>query len=76
MTGGAMARVRGLAAPLGRPGLAAVAFVVLAAAFFAGMSHVEIANALAVPLGTIKSRIRDGMLALKRALSSTLEEVR
>lgn len=64
-------RVRAAAAALPRGQREAIA-----AAFFAGMSHVEIATALAVPLGTIKSRIRDGMLALKRALSSTLEEAR
>lgn len=35
MTAGAIARARAMAAPLGRPLLAAIAFVVLAAAFFA-----------------------------------------
>ena len=48
----------------------------LAAAFFAGMTHQEIASAQSVPLGTIKSRIRDGLLALKRALAGAVEEIR
>ncbi len=48
----------------------------LAAAFFAGMTHQEIASAQSVPLGTIKSRIRDGMLALERALAGAVEEAR
>lgn len=64
------ARVRSAAAALPRGQREAIA-----AAFFAGMSHTEIAKVLEVPLGTIKSRIRDGMLALKRALASTIEEV-
>lgn len=64
-------RVRAAAAALPRGQREAIA-----AAFFAGMSHTEIAEALDVPLGTIKSRIRDGMLALQRALASTFEEVR
>jgi RNA polymerase sigma-70 factor (ECF subfamily) len=47
----------------------------LAAAFFAGLTHQEIASAQDLPLGTVKSRIRDGMLALKRALAGTVEEI-
>lgn len=35
-------------------------------AFFKGMSHQEIADYLHQPLGTIKSRIRQGLLTLRR----------
>lgn len=34
-------------------------------AFFNGMSHSEISNYLKTPLGTVKSRIRDGLRVLK-----------
>jgi RNA polymerase sigma-70 factor, ECF subfamily len=37
-------------------------------AFFGGMTHQEIAEALDEPLGTIKARIRRGMLRLKENL--------
>jgi RNA polymerase sigma-70 factor (ECF subfamily) len=37
-------------------------------AFFGGMTHLEIAEALKEPLGTIKARIRRGMLKLQDAL--------
>ena len=33
--------------------------------FFKGMSHTEIANHLDLPLGTVKSRIRQGLITLK-----------
>ncbi len=45
----------------------------LAAAFFSGLTHTEIATTLQVPLGTVKSRIRDGLLALRRALATEQE---
>jgi hypothetical protein len=38
-------------------------------AYFGGLSQNEIAQATGVPLGTIKSRIRFGMMALHRRLS-------
>ena len=37
-------------------------------AFFAGMSHREIAAATRAPLGTVKTRIRTGMMALRSQL--------
>jgi RNA polymerase sigma-70 factor (ECF subfamily) len=37
-------------------------------AFFAGLSHGEIADALKKPLGTVKAQIRRGMLKLKDTL--------
>ena len=36
-------------------------------AFFEGLTHVEIAERLEVPLGTIKTRIRLGLMKLKHA---------
>ena len=42
-------------------------------AFFDGLTHVEIANKLGVPLGTIKTRIRLGLLKIKEALRDDIE---
>jgi RNA polymerase sigma-70 factor (ECF subfamily) len=39
-------------------------------AFFGGMTHVEIAEALREPLGTVKARIRRGMLKLRESLQA------
>ena len=41
----------------------------IALAFFDGLTHDEIAGVLHAPVGTIKARIRRGMLKLKPALS-------
>jgi len=41
-------------------------------AFFGGMTHAEIAEALHEPLGTIKARIRRGMLKLRESLQAYL----
>jgi RNA polymerase sigma-70 factor, ECF subfamily len=40
-------------------------------AFFEGLTHVEIAGQLQEPLGTIKTRIRLGLLKLRDAISTT-----
>lgn len=44
----------------------------IAMAFFGGMSHQEIADVLKEPLGTIKARIRRGMLKLRESLQAYL----
>ena len=46
--------------------------ILLEMAYFQGMSHTEIASALGQPLGTVKDRIRTGMLHLRKRLQPYL----
>src|ERR1044072_1863287 len=41
-------------------------------AFFGGLTHVEIAESLSQPVGTIKARIRRGMMKLREGLQAYL----
>jgi len=42
------------------------------AAFFEGYTHSELANRFGLPLGTVKTRIRAGMIALRQHLEHTV----
>lgn len=64
---GAVNRLHGALSGLPREQTAAIEL-----AFFKGMSQSEIATHLGVPIGTIKARIRRGMIALRDALEDQL----
>jgi RNA polymerase sigma factor (sigma-70 family) len=48
--------------------------VALELAFFAGLTHVEVAERLDIPLGTAKTRIRSALLKLRDVLGSSVSE--
>jgi len=60
-------RIRSLIGTLSAPQKKAIEM-----AYFEGLSHSEIANALHEPLGTVKSWIRNGLLRLKEGLQTAL----
>jgi len=61
----AAAKVRGVLSAMPSPQRSA-----LEMAYFEGLTHSEIANKTGEPLGTIKTRIRAGLLALRKAFQT------
>jgi RNA polymerase sigma-70 factor (ECF subfamily) len=52
-------------------GLPAAQRILIEAAFFEGYTHQELAARFGVPLGTVKTRIRNGLLSLRGRLEQT-----
>lgn len=48
--------------------------LLIEAAYFEGLSQSELAKKFALPLGTVKTRVRAGMIVLKKHLSATCGE--
>ena len=69
-----MADERGRTVRAALASLAAAERQAIALAFFDGLTHQEIAQALGMPVGTIKARIRRGMLKLKSALARSAQD--
>ena len=61
----AMQKVRGILGDMPTPQRSA-----LEMAYFEGLSHTEIAARTGEPLGTVKTRIRSGLLALRKAFEA------
>jgi RNA polymerase sigma-70 factor, ECF subfamily len=59
-------KVRGVLSAMPMPQRSA-----LEMAYFEGMSHSEIANKTGEPLGTIKTRIRSGLIAMRKAFQGS-----
>lgn len=62
-------RVRAAIAQLSEPQRTA-----LELAFFAGLTHVEVAERLGIPLGTAKTRIRSALLKLRDVLGTSVSD--